>query len=35
MTTMASESLPAAFSRILWATMCSIRVDLPMRVRAT
>ena len=34
-TTMASWSLPAAFSRSLWATTCCIRVDLPMRVRAT
>ena len=30
-TMMASASLPAAFSRILWATMLCIRVDLPMR----
>ena len=34
-TTMASLSLLSAFSRILWTTMCYIRVDLPMRVRAT
>ena len=34
-TTMASPSLPAAFSRSLWLTMWCIRVDLPMRVRAT
>ena len=35
MTTMASGSLPAAFSRILCVTRWCIRVDLPMRVRAT
>ena len=34
-TTMASPSLPAAFSRILWTATWCIRVDLPMRVRAT
>ena len=35
MTTMASSSRPSAFCSILWATMCCMRVDLPMRVRAT
>ena len=35
MTTMASESLPSAFSRILCVTRWCMRVDLPMRVRAT
>ena len=34
-TTMASPSLPAAFSAILWVTMWCISVDLPMQVRAT
>ena len=34
-TTMASPSLPSAFSLILWTTMWCMRVDLPMRVRAT
>ena len=32
---MASPSLPSAFSLILWATRWCMRVDLPMRVRAT
>ena len=35
MTTMASGSLPSAFSRSLWVTRWCMRVDLPMRVRAT
>ena len=35
MTMMASGSLPSAFSRILWVTRWCMRVDLPMRVRAT
>ena len=35
MTTMASGSLPAAFSFSLCVTRWCIRVDLPMRVRAT
>ena len=35
MTTMASGSLPSAFSRILCVTRWCMRVDLPMRVRAT
>ena len=34
-TMMASSSLPAAFSFILWTTTCCMRVDLPMRVLAT
>ena len=35
MTTMASPSLPSAFSFSLWTATWCIRVDLPMRVRAT